>query len=261
MLEALPTELLHSVCRYLPCFSILSLCFTSRVLYASCYDRLIFKSSAIGAIFEDRYDNLPQLDDVHVEAWELQSCASEASAEKSEDEEWWPDFEEENMSPQDDWDMQDWGPDAMQRIATAQQEWYKNWPESLIFELLSAADSARIALAVEKAELYFNVSIADQLPTLTHSQRESRELVQWLPRLLALHHRSAILAQPEILHLLLWDPDDVERLKLESDYPARNPSPTGFTAAAFSIAALMLVRMEAVPRRRPTDSVGSPIDI
>jgi hypothetical protein len=83
-LSILPVELLQNICSNLPFTSILALSFTCRTLYYACWDRRVFKEYTIRAISLPRYHHLPALDEIDVEDWELESCASEASAEKSE---------------------------------------------------------------------------------------------------------------------------------------------------------------------------------
>jgi hypothetical protein len=260
-LDELPTEVLHSICRQLPCSSILSICFTNRILYSACYDRLVFKRCAIGPVFEHRYNNLAELDNVHVEEWEFGSCASEASEEKSEDEEWFPSYGEEELSAEEEWDMDDWGPNTMQRIVQKQQDWYLRWGEFAVFDALSATDSARIAFAVEKAESYFNISEAHRMSFISHAQWKSGNFVQWLPHLLALHHPSALYAEPESLHLLFWSPEVLKQINQEQHSAIRNPSTTDSLAVSFSLVTLMLLRMESIPRRKASDRVGTLVDI
>jgi hypothetical protein len=223
--------------------------------------------------------------------WELESCPSEASDENSDDEEWFELFEEE-LSPEDDWDMNDWGPDATQIVVQRQQDWYARWGESSVFNALSAGDSARIAFAVQLAERYFNVSKAHQMaqnatnptmhtncespghwvtfreeascwsPRISHSQWEAGDFIRWFPHLLALRHPSALSVLPESLHLLRWAPNIYDLIEKE-DYTGvdRNPSNPNFCGIGFSLMTLMLLRMEKRPRRKPTDPIGHGVSI
>jgi hypothetical protein len=280
-LDELPSEILHRIALHLPCSAILRVCFTNRALYSACYDRLVFKRCAIGPIFEPRYNHYPELDDVPMEDWELESCPSEASDENSEDEEWFELFEEE-LSPEDDWDMNDWGPNAAQIVAQRQQDWYAQWGES-VFDALSAGDSARIAFAVQLAERYFNVSKAHHMvqnttnqtfqrtieppecwvryredrscwsPRISHAQWKAGDFLRWFPHLLALRHPSSLSVLPESLHCLLWEPDIYDLIEKE-DYTGVDPNPStpDFCAVSFCLMTLMLLRMEK-RRRMPTD--------
>ncbi|KAF2635598.1 hypothetical protein P280DRAFT_191635 [Massarina eburnea CBS 473.64] len=207
-LGLLPTELLHRIAASLPCSSILNVCFTSRNLYAALYDRHVFKRSAVNVLYVDKYIRLPPLDDVQVESWELESCASEASEENSEDE-WWPNLEEQDLDPEDDWDHADWGPDARQRKAIVNNDWDMNWPQASIFDALTAGDGARIAFAAEKANRIFNVCLHAQ-PWNRMVQWERESLVNWLPHLITLGHNSAMDLRPETFQLILWAPDILE---------------------------------------------------
>ena len=260
-LDALPTEILHRICLHLPCSSILNICFTNRILYSACYDQLVFKRCAIKPVFQHRYNDLLELDHVDVEDWELESCASEASAEKSDDEDWYPFFGEEALNPEDEWVMDDWGPDALHQIIQRQQDWYTTWGEFSVFDALSAGDSACIAFSVEKAESYFNARKAHRIPLVNHTQWESGDFIQWFPHLLAIRHPSALYAEPESLHLLLWVPEILDVIELEQDVIGRNPSTPDFLAISFSLVTLMLLRMETVPRRKASDRLGSRVDI
>lgn len=244
-LDLLPAELLHRIAIFLPCSSILNVCFTSRRLYQVCYDRAVFKHSAVTALFDDKYDGLLKLDDdVKVEDWELETYASETTTEESEEDEWMSGPEEE-LSPVDEWDLSDWGPDYAQRIAAEQEEYYSGWPEAKLFDQLSAGASARIAYAVEKARSYFNISPEDQISNYTKAW-EQDHFREWLPHLIALRHIVCLQIRPETSHFVLWEPDS----PLQAEHPNPNPSVPDFFAIGFCLIALMLLKMERVPRKR-----------
>ncbi|KAF1953023.1 hypothetical protein CC80DRAFT_537811 [Byssothecium circinans] len=242
-LDTLPTELLHRIAASLSCSSI-NLCFSNRTLYVALYDRLVFKRSAVDVLFVDKYHELPELEDVHVEDWELQSCASEASMEDSEDEDWWSALEEEVPDPGDDWDYADWGPDERQRKASASEDGYLNWSQASIFHALSSGDSARIAFAVEKANRLFNVAPHDQ-PWNRMKQWENESLVTWLPHLIALRHNSVMALRPEAFQLIIWAPSILEAIE-EDGSPVRSPSYPDYVAVGFCMVALLLKRAETI---------------
>ena len=245
MLEFLPAELLHEIALYLPCSSILRLSFTSRRLYATCFDQAVFKRNAVSAIYEDKYHLLPPLDDVMVEDWELETCDSEASNEDSDLEEWWPDFEEEEISKEDDWDYSDWGPTKQQIIIEKQEQRFLKWPGRRIFDGLSANNNARIAFAVEKASSYLNVTLDQQPKDRSNDWREGNFL-HWFPHLIALRHPVCLTLKPEHLQMLLWHPDHWDSKRMDS--PPRNPSTAEYINVAYCILALLLFRLETIPR-------------
>ncbi|KAF2874723.1 hypothetical protein BDV95DRAFT_563481 [Massariosphaeria phaeospora] len=265
-LDTLPTELLHRIASYLPCSSILPLCFTSRILYSSCYDKIVFKHSSTTVLYDSHYYERMRLDDVEVEDWELESCASEASAENSEDEEWDPSlFEDEwPVRPRDEWDHGNWGPKEVLRRSEEAEAWYGAWPDAAVYDRLQTADCAKIALAVEKARKLFPFVDEDNELLADFSDRDranKRRVIEemmkvkttewtgnwkaynardWLPQLIALGHPSVIHMQPEHLQLLLWHTNQDDEIE-------RNPSLFDYCTVGFCMTALQLLQIELRP--------------
>lgn len=180
-LDVLPAEVLHGIASFLPCSSILALCFVNRRLYSACYDRAVFKRNATNALREDRYTSLVELQRCdcqecvwrQIEALDEGSLSSETTTEVDSEDEWYPE-PEEDLQPEQEWNFDDWGPNIIQLRARPSQEWLKIWPGSDIFNQLSASDSARIACAVERAQKCFNVSLTHQSRDLSQRWTDGR---------------------------------------------------------------------------------------
>lgn len=170
-LDVLPVEVLQTIASFLPCSSILNLSFSNRRLFGACYDRAVFKQAAVDALYADRYTHLPSLETFRFENDAFRRCdeislSSGTTTEVDSEDEWYPEPEGE-LTEDEDWDFNDWGPDLVQRRALPHQEWVLSWPRSKVSYDFTAPESARIALAVEKAQKYFNVSLEYQSKDLT----------------------------------------------------------------------------------------------
>jgi len=257
-LEQLPAEIIHRIALFLPCSSILRLSFSSRMLHRTCYDKVVFKRNATTLLYEEFDFARMQLDDVEVEAWELESCASEASAERSEDEIWWPDLDEDEtrLNPGEEWDYSNWGPKDNGRWSGEAEEWYENWPGAATHEKLSVDEWAKIAFAVEKARGLITereekwdareeeYALKDETKRYTRDW-PTHEMKDWLPHLLALRHPAVFPLRPTNLQLLLWHPDMSD--DGHDPYDVRNPSLPDDIAVSFSMVALFLHGMELRP--------------
>ena len=167
-LESLPVEVLHRIASSLPCSSIFNLCFSSRRLYAACYDNIVFKHNAAQAIHEVRYTHLPDLEGCRpgsdctfcwwcpYDAFDEKSLPSGTTTEVDSEDEWYEE-PEERLEEDEEWDFSNWGPSIIERRMMPHEEWLLNWPQARVFNELSASDSACIAHAVEKAQTRFNV--------------------------------------------------------------------------------------------------------
>jgi hypothetical protein len=253
-LENLPAEIIHRIALFLPCSSILPLSFTSRALHKTCYDKIVFRRNAKTVLYEEFDFARMRLDDVEVEAWELESCASEASAERSEDEDWWPDLDEDEVDQDpNEWDHDNWGPKEVMKWSGEAEEWYENWPGAQMFERLSVDDWAKIAFAVEKARLLLTEreekwnEREEENEKKAETERYTNDwathnMQTWLPHLLALRHPAVFILPPAHLQLLLEHPDIDE---LGHGIPSvRNPSRPDDIAATFSMVVLYLHDME-----------------
>ncbi|KAK7185813.1 hypothetical protein PSPO01_08063 [Paraphaeosphaeria sporulosa] len=246
-LDLLPAEVLHRVASFLPFSSILALCFVNRRLYTVCYDRVVFKHSAIHALHEDRYTSLVELQKCdcqgcvwrQIEALDQESLCSRTTTEVGSEDEWYPEPEEE-LDQEDEWDFDDWGPDIIQLRARPSQEWLKSWPRSDVFNHLSASDSSRIACAVERAQQCFNVSLTHQSRDLSQHWTRGR-WIEWLPHLIALGHSSSLELKPWTLQRLLFAPDTSWG---DGDQAKKNPCSSEYIAAGFCMLTSMLMWVE-----------------
>lgn len=172
-LDTLPAEVLHRIASFLPCSSICNLCFSSRRLYAACYDSIVFKHSAVKTIYEDRYTHLPEKEfsclahENHcdwraIDALDEGFPSSQTTTEVDSEDEWYT-VPEEHLDEDEEWDFDNWGPNVFQRRLMPHEEWLLSWPQAQVFNRLSASDSACIAHAVERAQTCFNVS-SESLP-------------------------------------------------------------------------------------------------
>jgi hypothetical protein len=271
-IEALPTELIQRIALFLPCTSVLNFSFTSRTLHSALYDKFVFRRSATTILYVEIDPARMRLDDVEVEPWELESCASEASAERSSDEEWWPDLDEDeaNISPRDDWDNTCWGPKEVPKWTGEAAQWYDAWPSALRTTKFNAKDWARIAFAVEKARSVVTESRCDTREEYRDDYEEERaqkaetaffteawtthDMKAWLPHLLALRHPVVFSIPSSCLQTIFWHPDgDSVYDRWGQVESFRNPSLTDDTAAAFSTVVLWLHRMELHPVKEHED--------
>lgn len=241
-LPDLPAEILQDIAIHLPFSSILGLSLTCKRLSAICYHRHVFKRKAVNAIHDEKYHDMAtlDLDAIKIEDWELQTCDSEASEENSEDEEWWPEFDGD-ISPEDDWDYTDYETVTQYKLGKAHDQRITMWPDRTVLDKLSAADGARVAFAVEKAQQWFNVPL-DQQPEDRSNDWRKGDFASWLPHLVTLRHPSVFALRPEHIHSLLCDlteNDHRERVK--------NPCLVEYLNAAYCIAVLMLSRVETMP--------------
>ena len=245
-LSLLPPEILHRIASYLPCSTILSLCFSCRQLYALCYDRLVFRRCAKNALYEDRYTHFPTLSYPSLYEWDVESLAS-ATTTEVDSEDSWCSAPDEQPTSDEEWDFHNWGPGRLELRLAPHFEWLATWPNADVFNDISAGEGARIAWAIEKSQRLFNVELELQ-PWDRSPQWQEGGWIKWLPHLLALGHKSCLELKPWSFQRLLFEPDaDWEDPDFSNGKPWRNQSASEYVCIGFCIVLLILVLAEGNP--------------
>jgi hypothetical protein len=124
--------------------------------------------------------------------------------------------------------------------AAERKAWYLSWPEASLLDRLSAADSARVAVAIEKANYWVTAKHGNDIGDW-RKRWVKASFSNWVPQLIALRHLSGLRIKPERLQLLLWVSGESMAFDL-----MRNPYKGDFITAGFAMTALMLMRIDTM---------------